>query len=313
MRNKIFYPTKKTGQIMVIVLLVLSILSIFVIVIVSNTRRDITEKVQNKQYQQYYSVTEKKMLQVQGAIGTEPLSASDPQLTSLLQAGSESCQIGANSVLECNFTESGTELEVGTQDSARLNITIQDTNQLNQFTVRQDKNLAINLLDANNNGYTGNVTVTYNSNITLVVAIDYVTLSAGEYRVVKEVKDSSNPELFTGETHCYPNPENNFALPVNTFTFTFNVATMVQNCAGIAAGTYKPVGLRFKPLAGNTDITLSGDANFPDQFRSITGTTNSLVNPNSPVTVLELNYPLVSSPLGILDYVLRTESLVSKP
>jgi len=292
---------------MVVVLLVLSILSIFVIVIVSNTRRDITEKVQNKQYQQYYSVTEKKMLQVQGAIGTEPLDEDDTQLTSLL-AGSESCGFtdASNKLLECNFTESGDELETGTLDTANLNIQIQDTGNLDAFEVKQDKNLAINLLlDADGtSGYLGNVTITFTNDISLVVALDYKTSPAGEYKVVKEVNDYKG--LFANDTHCYGiiNPA-----PANR-TFQMNVNAMLQSCAG--AGTYIPVSLRLKPLFGNTDITLQGDFGFPDQFRSITGTTNSEANPNSPVTVLELNYPLVSSPLGILDYVLRTESAVNK-
>jgi hypothetical protein len=308
-----------TGQIMVIVLLLLSVLSIIALTITLATIRDSQEQVQNKKYQEYYSLGERMILDVQKAIGNSTIATGAPLQFNSDATGtllkSENCvNGGAVALVYCDFkqvptSEATTSGGLATYD---VHVEIADSTTITGQTVGQDQDILLDLGAGNNtvdlswpqNNIDWNISFDY-----LDAANNFVTrklvYTAGSPTVVGPYADVVNA---AGDDNCfkiYQNPAGN----INSLRIETTVATCTP-------ALVTPLYLRFKPVGGIASVNLSRVAQtapLQRTIRTVTTSSNS-VNDNvqNPTSVLETKYLLTKSPLSLFDYVLRTEQGITK-
>jgi competence protein ComGC len=334
---------KIEGQILVVILLVLSILSIFVLSMVTNTRKDTIEKIDNKKYEQFYSLAEKQLIETQSIIGIKTYTAKE--LDELKQADNSTkvftggCKESDITNLEKNAIECVLEGNEGkgvtydsstTLDKAITTVYISDSPSLYLYQLGSDSNLRINLKNENVL-YTDKLKV-YWTNATTdvvnwIVTIDYYktpvavgTSTALEMAAYNSVKVSNlvNPDSL-GRVSTKPNTDK-----INGVEFPQYMEidiVKILNGAGIPESTWNTnvIEMRLKPLIGTADGKVSlalipeNPTKFPTQFRRITAVINSVQSENgekSPTPILNMEYPINLPINPLFDYVLRAGSVI---
>lgn len=295
---------------MVIVLVLMSILSVIALSVTLTSVRDQTEKTQNSQYQTYYAVGENKLLDFQQQIGRIPMITAIPGTSFTLtgDTGSDingTCapNVGLNSKT-CTFM--GIDNSNYNPDKAEMLktiITTTDSSEIIGYPAPKDKDI---LLDIESIIADSTITLDWNG-----------TNTAWSFTVDKTD--------FTSEKTIYDN-NGIFSSPLTSYTGT--CFTYLSSNGGIAPITItltpslscKLMFFRLRPLMKTGEETiismLSLGSNTIPLQRTITSTTttesNVVPGQDSPTVVLESTYLLTTQPLGLFDYVLRTESDVIK-
>ncbi|MFQ5492623.1 MAG: hypothetical protein ACE5DX_00470 [Candidatus Dojkabacteria bacterium] len=311
MNNNKHKKEQLKGQILVIVLLVLSILGIFVVAVATNTRRDVIERIQNEQYEQYYSLTEKRMLQV---VQQVQISSSIDGLEDVFGE----CEPGSGILNEyiCEFAD---KPEDDSLDTALVRVTIQDDNNIEKLPVEKDQTFKISLDDGSARGYLGLVEMQWTgADVAWVITLDYRNPNTGEYKVIKDVYDKSGVYYQPVTTHAFT--FNDLVQGSQTLPPSNNTGFRIDSVTGLPAG-FEALSLRLKPIIESgellTELSINGGTGFPPQVREIIGegisNEESLTGDESPAAILEIQLPLHAAPAEILDYVLRSETTVTKP
>ncbi|KXK26581.1 MAG: hypothetical protein TR69_WS6001000587 [candidate division WS6 bacterium OLB20] len=302
------------GQILVIVLLVLSILGIFVVSIATSTQRDVEERVRNEKYEQYYSLTERRLLQL---IQETNL---DSTLTGLENDLTNCTRVGNTGRYNCTYTDVS---ETDSLDQVSIDVTLEDTNEVRQLQLQKDQTFMMNLQNGGS-GYRGVIQMQWTGpQVAWVVSMDYRDLNDGRYKVIKGVYDG-NPTGSRVYEQAIPNN--------NTFTFEPLVLSGVTQPAAnamqfnissvdLTGSNWRPLYLRVKPIIASgellTELTVTGGTGFPNQVRTYLGEGISAEESNtgddSPTAILEVQLPLHPAPAEFFDYVLRSENDVVKP
>jgi type II secretory pathway pseudopilin PulG len=303
------------AQIMVIVLVLMSILSVIALSVTLTSVRDQTEKTQNSQYQTYYAVGENKLLDFQQKIGREPLN-SVLGTGSFTLSGDTGNPITGNCGPNPNADPNSKTCTFGPIDSTNFNttkaevlktiITTTDSSTISDYPAPKDKDILIDL-----ESVTGSITISLSWNGT-DTAWSF-TVDKTDFTSEKAVY-SPNTTIFSRQITSYPiSPETS-----NCFSYTSIGSSVTIN---IFETCSNKMFLRLRPLmkepnAITTISTLSISNNVVPLQRTITSTTTTQSNVGSgqdnPTVVLESTYLLTTQPLGLFDYVLRTESNVIK-
>jgi len=319
---------KKThvkGQILVIIIMVLSILSIFALAMVSNARKDTQEKRDNKRYEQYYAIGEKKLVEAQNLLKIKQLNQAQTLLTSLNYTCTTSLvdtQWGLTNQYRCTSpVESFSQYESGSIDSIQTTLEIIDQPVLELFQLPSDGNVKLTILK-NAVPYTGLLNIYWNSpntqtvhwEIALDYTKDYVNYDTVRYNSFKlSTLDITQPSTSPGII------SNLTTLPImiGGVNFQYGISINMQSMvtAAIGSNNYAITGLRIKPLIGKANSSVSFSivpsnlSTFPAQFRKMTAIINSTVNlatgTDSPTPILNIEYPLTLPSNPLLDYVFR--------
>jgi competence protein ComGC len=326
---------KADGQILVVILLVLSILSIFVLSMVTNTRKDTIEKIDNKKYEQFYSLAEKQLIETQSIIGIKTYTPAE--LANVTKADNltkvfTSCKESETTNLEKNGIEcviagengEGVSYESSTTlDKATTTLYISDGPELYLYQLGSDSNLRVNL----KNGavlYKDKVRVYWTNPptdaINWIVTIDYYkTPTSNEVAGYNSAKVSNivNPDTLGRIVNV------NASQLINGVTFPQYMEidiTKILSVAGVPAPwDTNVIGMRLKPLIGTADGKVSlaiipeNPELFPTQFRRITAVINSIqssTNEKSPTPILNMEYPINLPVNPLFDYVLRAGSII---
>lgn len=292
------------AQIMVIVLVLMSILSVIALSVTLTSVRDQTEKTQNSQYQTYYAVGENKLLDFQQQIGREPLMATGP-FTLTGDTGNDldgACVQNPPDSTTCTFGAiDSTNFNSAKAEVLKTIITTTDSSTIADYPAPKDKDILLDIESAT---------------LPLQIQLTWVgTSTAWSFTVDKTD--------FTSEKAIYDN-NGIFSSPAVTiyngtcFNYSSSGNTITIN---IPIGCANRMFFRLRPLMKTGEQTIIsmlslGNNTIPLQ-RTITSTTttesNVVAGQDSPTVVLESTYLLTTQPLGLFDYVLRTESNVLKP
>lgn len=300
------------GQIMVIILLVLSILTIIAVGVSLNTARDTKEQVQDKQYQQYYSVGERNIVDFINYLGKKQLSS----LFNGLDNGSlninnlnYNCNKNSN-ILNCTVDNITSDYfnESGTEENLTTIITIEDFQEIpigTVLTLRKDQDLLFDFI--NLPGISSLKFKWQGNNVAWDMSLDYYILASNEYITDKLVWDkngiyNNNLEVVNSPLGCF---RANYVQANNEITIN-NISCNNKQF------------LRIKPVMKNNDtidltgLSISGANTY--LIRKVTSTTTSRNSGtiDNPSVVLETTYFLGESPLSLFDYVLRTEGDIIK-
>jgi competence protein ComGC len=325
---------KVEGQILVVILLVLSILSIFVLSMVTNTRKDTLEKIDNKKYEQFYSLAEKQLIETQSIIGIKTYTVAE--LNALRKVDNSkvftNCIESPVTTLEKNGMEcviagdqgEGISYESSTTlDKATTTLYISDGPSLYLYQLGSDSNLRVNLKNGNVL-YRDKIRIYWTNPVTdiinWIVTIDYYkTPGSTEVAGYNSAKVSNivNPDTLGRVVSV------NTSQVINGVTFPQYMEIDITKILSVA-GVPTPwdtnvIGMRLKPLIGTTDGKVSlaiipeKPDLFPTQFRRITAVINSLQDSNnekSPTPILNMEYPINLPINPLFDYVLRAGSIV---
>lgn len=321
---------KFNGQIMVIVLLFLAVLTIIAVGVTLNTSRDTKEQVADKQYQQYYSVGERVIVDLINFIGKD-------SLTSLTNGPGGSIEINSlnyncnevSSAVNCTISQIPSTYfnESGTAETLTSVIKIEDISEIDEPTtgalmIKKDQDLLFDFAEtggwntfdfswADDSGSEAPFQTAWN------LSYDYYDANSNTYKTEKLVWDQSSGNIYS------ESPDNNQSFPNECFQIdNFEIDESSNPSIQI---TYNesvcpnPLFLRLKPIMKNsegvkiTKLTFDGTSGAPIARKIIsTTTTKDSGNTDSPSAVLETIYFLGKTPLSLFDYVLRTEDSIVK-
>ena len=302
------------AQIMVIVLVLMSILSVIALSVTLTSVRDQTEKTQNSQYQTYYAVGENKLLDFQQQIGRISLATAIPAAGSMTLSGDTGNPLSGTCATNVTPPNSKT-CTFGGIDSTNFNtdkaevlktiITTTDSSEITNFTAEKDKDI---LLDIEASTLPIQIQLSWTGTTT---AWSF-TVDKTDYTSEKAVF-SPDATIFSKVITSYP------ILPETStcFNYTSSGSSVTIN---ILASCSNKMFIRLRPLLKSGDSTLINNlkvvGNTLPLQRTISSTTttesNVVSGQDSPTVVLESTYLLTTQPLGLFDYVLRTESDVIK-
>ena len=343
--NYLNMKKKVEGQILVVILLVLSILSIFVLSMVTNTRKDTIEKIDNKKYEQFYSLAEKQLIETQSIIGIKTYSVTElndlKQSDNLTPVFTGKCKESEITNLEKNAIEciingndgKGVAYDTSTVlDKATTTLYISDGPELHVYPLGSDSNLRVNIKNGNTlykgkiNLYWPNPTIDI---INWIITIDYYktpiavggssALEMAAYNSFK-VSDLDTSDATRGIRKIVANVILSGSEVTYPQHIEIDIAKMLTK-AGIPTASWDTnvIGMRIKPLigtgTGNVSLAIipENPELFPTQFRRITAVINSVQEENSeksPTPVLNMEYPINLPINPLFDYVLRAGSVV---
>jgi hypothetical protein len=285
---------KLSGQILVIILLMLSILSILVIAVVTTTTKDIQEQTQNKIYEQYNALNEQKLLQLQSVVGTAPLAS----ITLGTLPGV--CAPSANGF---TCTINNQVVDAANNSKADTIIAVDDVQNISNYTLQKDKTLMLDLRSE------AAVSIIFGLNpatpTSWIFSVDFI--SGVDYGTFKSVLTTSTIGFDSNITGPCFNSAN-----TTSFAFTIPRTTTTAPCRLPAGSSLLDLRIRSLGTATGGDVNVSISGSSQKQFRTVTSVTTAVAGtgPNtSPSSILQVQYPLFSAPLEILDYVLRSEDV----
>jgi len=318
---------KFQGQIMVIVLLFLAVLTIIAVGVTLNTSRDTKEQVADKQYQQYYSVGERIIVDLINYIGKESLAIiaeknSDINSLNYNCAGiiDNSINCSIDTIPNTFFNESGTLEELKSAIKIE-DLTEIDAETTGTLTAKKDQDL---LFDFNETGIWDNFSFSWNDGSTRPVvyntawniSYDYYDSANNIYKTDKLVWDNSG-----GNIYSKASGPGIISSPLGCFAIEFQhpsgsdpkISITNNECAGALFLRIKPV-MKTSEQVEITSLKISGGSDGVVLARRIITTTTSSNSgtTDSPSAVLETIYFLGKTPLSLFDYVLRTEDSVIK-
>jgi hypothetical protein len=317
---------RKAGQILVIILLVLSILSIFVLSMVTNAKKDTIEKIDNRKYEQFYSLGEQNLVNAQSLLGVKAYTLEDLQRIVTPEVGTCSTvtfdQVwGTTSGFQCQLKPQSYDSTTN-QDKAQTTLYLADNPVLQLYELNSDSNLKINLFKGTNL-YTGSLDLYWNSvnnyPTNWVVTVDYYVQSSDpnvpSYKSFK-ISDLDLAQAQNTIVNITSSTTPRVPYTLGQVTFSHGIRIDIDRILSVSSITPSSVvAFRIKPLIGIANSKLSIGINpsdptsFPSQFRKITAIVNSatIVNngEDSPTPVLNLEYPLTQPINPLFDYVLR--------
>jgi hypothetical protein len=298
------HKKKANGQILVIVLLVLSIMAIFIMSVAVSARRDVFERVTNEKYEQYYSLSENRLLQL---VQDSKISSNITFLTTKYPAtGGNGCVYNAGTkTYNCGFSDAA---QANSVDTLKTDVAIADTPNITDLPITKDSTFLIALVPGTNQPA---ITMSWTgAKVAWDISLDIRNTNTGEFFALKDVYDGSGVI-----TQGQPSPIH--ILSFNSGT-TNAVSFGLTNYTG-KQGSYQMQDMRIRPIIKSgeqsTQLTMTGPT-LPQvrQFtaKGISSVTSQTGN-TSPTVILQVQLPLNPAPVEILDYVLRSETDVRKP
>jgi hypothetical protein len=317
MMKKTLMRSGFNGQIMVIVLIILMVLTVIVIVAVRSTTRDITEQVQSRQYEQYYTTAERQMLLLQETIKNSAIEDAYLAIDTNFNGSPIDIDACSHSGMQSTCTYSPIELpdETGSGaigDTVNIKTVIEDSTTIDDFTMQKDQSI---LLTAANNGDWVNVSnYPLDGDVGWIFTVDYLDPATGNYHSTKTIYNYAS--VFDA---AYNNPTTGCRLNLTgspDHDLPTDMTVTIIGCAG-----YQPLYFRIKPVMRNgkstTVVSIRTSSSSTPLMRKITTVATSTATSDTtgvanPAVVLETKYLLISSPLELFDYVLRSEQEVVK-
>ncbi len=284
---------KYKAQIMLITLIVLTILSIVTVTAIVLNSRDVAEVVVNKKYDEIYSASENKVLELVNIYGTY-----ESTLASL--GGDQNC-IGLDSnTFSCNF-----ELE-STNFNIESDVSVSDEKDIVDYKVFKDRSIELKL-----NGYRGDLDIYWDKPgqpISSQASLEFVLIyrdSGGNYKAVIDI--------FNGVGVYDSTPIHRFTFSENP-VYSSNTTTARRiSFVGAISATDTPILLSITPRMNNLDDsvditiipTIAGT--YPDQIRKFESKAYDPLDGETPVVNLITQIPLYPQTLGLFDYLLLSE------
>jgi len=264
-----------------------------VISIIAVVTRDTEQSLSSKEYETSYNVSEEKMLTL-----LDTYSDVDVGLTGLLSQG---CSL-AGELYTCQYQ----------QDNLITNVSVTDTNRVENFELGKDETFSIIL-----NDYTGILEISWTNDIALEMSLEYRVATADPntnlgYKMIEDVYDQTG--IFTQSGASSADHVLNYAVDVNNPKLI--QINMNNAIPGVAAADIT-TKLKIKPLMKgentSTLISVQGDNSLPKQVRKFEGVSyyESVGAPSSAPTLIT-QIPLADKLPEILNYVLRSETIVDK-
>ncbi len=297
---KINHRKRESAQILVVVLLVLSIMAIFIMSVAVSARRDVFERVTNEKYEQYYSLSENRLLQlVQDSKITSNISFLTTKYPYVAGSGCRAIGVTYN----CDFSDSA---QTGSVDTLGTNVIIFDTATISDLPITKDSTFLVALVPGLNQPQ---ITMSWTgAKVAWEISLDIRNSTTGEYFVLKDIYDGAGVLTPGPQTHIF----GFVGATANSVTFNLNAYT------GRAAN-YLMQDFRIKPIikSGEQSTQLSMVGQTLPQVRQFTAkgvsSVASQTGNTSPTVILQVQLPLNPAPVAILDYVLRSETDVRKP
>lgn len=316
------------AQIMVIVLLLLSILSIVALTATLTAVRDNEEQVQNKKYQQYYSLGERTIIDMQRYLGNSDLSTMNGSVSLPSEAGSPlagNCSQNGNQA-SCEFPEISSAAVGGGESSETLSVitSIVDTDYILNHTTQKDQDILLELTPSSTN-----ITYLLWDDNTVAWGVTYDSKdSSNNYYSQKAVfgRNQSPFGLTNTNASCVsitdvssnptirPQVLTKMGNPAGSFSNIIEIRTTTTGC-----NTALDYRIRaYKANEGEITFSLVKDGSAVPLQRVITTITTTseteanLQTEDNPTAVLSTSYLLATTPLNLFDYVLRTEQGIVK-
>lgn len=321
---------KQPAQIMVIVLLLLSILSIIALTATMTTVRDTQEQVQNKKYQQYYSLGEKMIFEYQRALGTEvlPNPATLVSITGEITSKTACSSIPGGIACTISGIES-TEATTDSKETYDVYTEVVDTDYIKGYKLDKDQDLMLDILDDNANTTYLLWNETDTKKPSWNISYDYLDTNSNDYITKKAFFGPLFNITTPNSDGCLtvaPVPDQlpTLMTQIEAATGTYTKALKIElTTGGTCNNNITALDFRIKGLLASTndtqiDIALVKADNTSMLQRTITTVTTTSTegeanqNPENPATVLSSNYLLTTTPLSLFDYVLRTEQGITK-
>lgn len=275
---------KMQAQILVIVVIVIFVLSIIVIGMISVVTRDVEQSLSSSQYELSLHYSEEKLLSL-----VEDYSDRSIPLSKI------------ESIQECDQQSDSKYSCVYSNEEITTMVNVQEKNSVENYELGKDQSINIIL-----NNYRGKVEVSWTGKFALDFILQY---QDGNYEY-KNIRDVADPQdlIFTGII--------NRPLGVTVPTQGVNYAVIdLGGINGIAANDYL-LSLKVKALSKDESVTLlslNGTDSFPMQIREFEAISYfGSGDANNSVPTMTSQIPLGGEEIGILDYVLRSNEVVTK-
>ena len=298
------FKKKFPAQIMIIVLVFMSILSIIALSATLTSVRDTEEKVQNTQYQQYYSVGEQMLLSMQQEIGRAPIPTGAIEISGNTDVDLDGvCTLDASGITTCTFDNISPSQfnNTGTAEELKTDITIIDSNTFDDFTLYKDKDLLIDL-EGHSEGQNISITLSWSKSSPVAWNFTIDTLDGDNYSSEKAVYNNINTigwgvGPYTEEHLNYTGTCFSFITPTEVPTDKLSTTiTILSDCSS-------RMFFRLRPLLGGSDVNVDIDLEITGNtlplmrtLKSITTTSSSggSGQTDNPTAVLETRYSVTS-------------------
>jgi hypothetical protein len=277
------------AQILVITVIVLLLLSIIVIGIIAVVTRDVGQSVSSQQYETSYNKTEEKMLKMLDSYGD-----TDVALTGLLTW--EGCTL-QSTVYQCQSTDGNLTTKVN----------VEDTNLVKDYELGKDGTFKVIL-----GSYTGNLEISWTGDTALLMTLEYKATS-GQYESVQDVYDNTGILTSSGSSAA-DHPMHATVPAGKNNTIIVNVGGITLPAAASSRSFFKIKVLMNDNSHISTLLGVKGDNTLPKQIRKFEGVSyyQSATTAYSSAPTLITQIPLAGKDTGLMDYVLRSNTIVSK-
>lgn len=276
------------AQILVVVIMVLMLLSIIVIGIVAVVTRDVEQSVSSREYEASYNKSEEK---INGIL--DKYADVSVDLNEIVNDSNLNCTGASELGFQCDFIDGNLVTKV----------TIDDTNVVESFDLGKDETFKVIL----NETYRDDITFSWTGQVALEFTLEFQR--GDEYAAYKDVYDKEGIFTSSGTSPSH-----------HIFEFVVNDPNkneVMLNIGNALEFTDKPLFLKVKPLMKDgilTQLSVRGEnSSFPDQIREVEGISyyqDNTAPSSAPVLVTQI--PLAGFEPEILNYVLRTETKISK-